>query len=402
MRCPICRHNGGEDLIKLNCGNFDRSPLYRSANIVLCQSCGHIYNKLNKADISGLSDYYNYEYSPNNLSSTNFGGDRPGSADLASLKRYRNLYALIKPYLQSHMKILDGGCATGGFLDFLNGVGMNNLYGIDFSKKYIKVAIKNNHKVKFGNVEKIPFGDKYFNLVVMDQVLEHLVNPKRAFVEAKRVLSTNGGLLCISVPDASRYKEKRFFDFYWFLLREHIQHFDIWHLKLLGLLNGFEMIDYSKTESPMMSNKMILPALNVVFRLKSVSNIKKNTNDEGKFKLHTKIESYINQEFKSTESKIKTIKQLSVENKPLYVYGMSREFLYLYELGLKKCNIASLIDDTPFKQKKLKVDGRKIYGSSVLSKAPKNSVILITAFAHTPKMKENLKRIDYQGKIISL
>ena len=56
---------------------------------------------------------------------------------------------------------------------------------------------------------------------------------RRFFREAKRVLADDG-YLCIGIPDASRYDKMYFFDFFWFLIREHIQHFDIEHLKLLA------------------------------------------------------------------------------------------------------------------------------------------------------------------------
>ena len=112
----------------------------------------------------------------------------------------------------------------------------------------------------------IPLDDNAIDLIVMDQVLEHVVDLRKAFKEASRVLDRDG-VLCISVPDASRYNEKYLFDFYWFLLREHVQHFDIEHLKLLAIQEGFELVTHSQYETKLVSDKMILPVLTVVFRL---------------------------------------------------------------------------------------------------------------------------------------
>lgn len=399
MKCPICKSGDKDEIFELNCGNFDGSFLYKNARIISCKECGHIYNKLNAVQYDGLYKYYNQEYSSNNLSSKSYGGDRPGSNDSFSLRRYKNLYKLLKKYIKINYRILDGGCATGGFMNFLSQSGFNNLFGIDFSRKYIDVAKKQGLKVKLGSVENIPYKSNSFDLVVIDQVLEHLINPSRTFSEAKKVLSPEG-LLCISVPDAARYKKNRFFDFYWFLLREHIQHFDLSHLKLLGRLNGFELVDYSREESPMMSSKMVLPALNVLFRSQTKVVVPQKIPRD--FSLKNKILSYVNQELKiSNKHKIK-LHRLALSKESVCAYGIGREFFYLYELALKKCNINKLIDDTPFKQEKLKVDGRKIYGSSVLKNSSTNENVLVTAFAHIPKLKANLKKLGYRGKFINL
>jgi len=99
----------------------------------------------------------------------------------------------------------------GGFLDYLHVKGIKSLSGIDPTKKYVNYAKqKGNYTIKLGSAESIPFEDNRFDLLVMDQVLEHLLEPRKAFQEAKRVL-VDGGLFCIGVPDASRYDKTYFF-----------------------------------------------------------------------------------------------------------------------------------------------------------------------------------------------
>lgn len=400
MKCPICASRNQESIFSLNAGNFDTSRLYQTIVVVSCKECGHVFNKLRPKDINQLSEFYNQEYAPSNVSSKHLAGDRPGSTDSLSRARYKNLLQFMKPYVRTDSRILDGGCAAGGFLQFLTKKGFSKLYGIDISSVYAKTAARLTRAiVKQGSVESIPFGVHSFDCIVVDQVLEHLINPGVVFAEARRTLAPDG-LLCISVPDAARYEEDYFFDYYWFLLREHVQHFDLQHLQMLAAQYGFELVAHSATKSPMMSRDMILPALNVVFRVRS-TNVRAPAGRE-RYLLRRQLHSYIASNDKRHAQKVRALQQLAQMQAPLYVYGMSREFLYLYEAGLKKCKIAALVDDTPFKQKNYTVGGKPIRNRSILARASSDALVLITSFAHIAQMKRNLKEISYAGKVVSL
>lgn len=401
VNCPICNSNKAMNMLDLNCGNLDNSFLYQSVKINACIECGHIYNRLSPDEIERLINYYNEEYAPSNLSSTDKIGDRPGSNNLFTHRRYAKLYSLVSSYVNKDSKVLDVGCAMGGFLGYLHKQGLPNLYGIDLIEDYVSYAKKKgDYNIKLGSAESIPFDDNSFDLLVMDQVLEHLVEPIKAFREAKRVL-VEGGLLYIAVPDASRYDEMYFFDFYWFIMKEHIQHFDVDHLKLLAGMEGFELVNFSKSETFMMSEKMILPNLMGIFRLTDKTSRLNITEDC--FKLKEEIEQYIANEFEKLNKKREIINDLVVSQKPIYIWGIGREFLYLYEsVGLKKCNIIGLIDASPYKQNNFTVDGKKIMDKSILEKAPPNSALIITAIAHTEQIKSTLLEIGYSGQLVEV
>lgn len=402
INCPICGCKNAESLLTLDCGNFDHSTLYSTLNIKACQECGHVYNRLSSKEIDGLIKYYNEEYASINIGSINKIGDRPGSSDKNTMERYNQLYKLVSKYITKDSKVLDIGCAMGGFLDYLNLKGLKNLAGIDLIAKYVEYAKSNGNQknIKTGSAESIPFADKTFNLVVMDQVMEHLIDPVQAFREARRVLA-DGGLLCLGIPDALRYNKMYFFDFFWFLLREHIQHFDIEHLKLLAATEGFELLDYSESEIAMMGENMVLPNLNIIFRLTGAKNkldITKNC-----FNLKKEVKQYIEDDFIKLNKKIKIINELTLSKKPLYVWGIGREFLYLYEAaGLKKCNIAALIDANSYKQNNCSVDGVKIADTAVLKNAAADSVLLISAIAHVESIKKIASDIGYKQQVLNI
>ena len=90
-----------------------------------------------------------------------------------------------------------------------------------------------------------------------------------------------------------------------------------------------------------------------------------------------------------------------IANESIYVYGLGREFLYLYNnTDLFRCRIAGLIDDTPHKQKYFTLSGKSIFGSEVLSNS--SASVLITAVAHAEKLKARLDRIGFLGKVYEL
>jgi ubiquinone/menaquinone biosynthesis C-methylase UbiE/glycosyltransferase involved in cell wall biosynthesis len=401
LACPCCQFEDSEELLKLNCGNIDGSTLYSTLKLRVCLRCGHAYNDLAPEEISGLEEYYNIEYAPANLNSVVTGGDRPGSADLLTIGRYDNLFRMLSAHVSHDDNILDVGCALGGFLDYLRQKGFTKLFGVDSTPTYVHHAKESmQFTIKFGNAEKLPFTENMFKVAVIEQVLEHLVHPAKAFREAFRVLK-DGGLFCIGVPDASRYAEYNFFDFYWVLLREHIQHFDIENLSLLAKREGFELVEYIRNDHAIMSSKMIMPNLCALFRKCDSSPTKKYQEIPTKA-LHELLKNYAKQESSRLEDKQRVFKILAEGNRPVYVWGIGREFLYLYEAaGLKKCNIAGLIDMNPSRQGS-SIDGICVGSPDQLCKAGPNATVLITAFAHTDSIRMSLKDYGFSGDILVL
>jgi ubiquinone/menaquinone biosynthesis C-methylase UbiE len=62
-------------------------------------------------------------------------------------------------------------------------------------------SIKN---IWFGDVHNLPFPDNSFTLITANMVVEHLVNPCRAFAEIHRVLAP-GGLFLFHTPNVNGY-----------------------------------------------------------------------------------------------------------------------------------------------------------------------------------------------------
>ncbi len=117
------------------------------------------------------------------------------------------IFSLIKPELNTAVKILDFGAGQGYMSQRLGSEAearghdpANCIYPCEIVPeefKYDKVVCK-----KIGTDSVIPFEDNFFDVVYAIEVLEHTFRPYDFMKEAYRVLKSNGTLI-ISVPNVS-------------------------------------------------------------------------------------------------------------------------------------------------------------------------------------------------------
>jgi len=93
-------------------------------------------------------------------------------------------------------RVLDVGCGKGFLVKALKEIGVD-AYGIDISK-YALTSPGLAYLV-LGSAESLPFKDSSFDLVTSLEVVEHLENPEKFFIEAKRILKPKG-ILFITTP----------------------------------------------------------------------------------------------------------------------------------------------------------------------------------------------------------
>ncbi|RZB30146.1 MAG: hypothetical protein SRB1_02426 [Desulfobacteraceae bacterium Eth-SRB1] len=154
------------------------------------------------------------------------------------------------------ISLLDIGCGNGenavrvsNSLD----IDINNVYGVDFDEVKLITARQIFNVIKL-DLERgeLPFKEDIFDLVICDQVLEHLKNYRKVIDEAVRV-TRKGGYILIDIPNLAHLINR-------FLLLfgqqpmcivldgPHIHGFT--HkafIKLLNSLNGVKLIDSTGT-----------------------------------------------------------------------------------------------------------------------------------------------------------
>ncbi len=103
----------------------------------------------------------------------------------------QKIYEIIKSNSTQSLKILDIGCGNCQMLDKLKELG-HQVYGLDLSPLRVLKNRKRLKNIEFGYAEEIPFEDDFFDIVIAQEVLEHVFDLKKALSEIKRVLKTNG------------------------------------------------------------------------------------------------------------------------------------------------------------------------------------------------------------------
>ncbi|MBU4268220.1 MAG: class I SAM-dependent methyltransferase [Acidobacteria bacterium] len=135
-------------------------------------------------------------------------------------------------------KILDAGCASGEYVDFLLPRGYD-AYGVDlFPAKTWQGP--NRERFSVGDIRHLPYRDGEFDTVLLMEVLEHVPDAEAALREIHRVSRKN---LILSVPDAQidpLFSEAGLAFHHW-VDRSHIQFFNQEDLQNLLEKNGFSL-----------------------------------------------------------------------------------------------------------------------------------------------------------------
>ena len=393
INCPICKsYLIKKNIINLKCDSFDESKLYKKIKVNYCKQCSHIFNDISSKKYNNIKLYYQKEYANINLRNNSHKVKEKNFKNSYNQKNNKNLYNFIKnkTNFSNKIHILDLSCGTGSFLKFLKK--KNNLlqlHGNEPIKKYY-LQLK---KIKYIKSSKFEF-EKYssclkFDIIILDQALEHIKKIQIVKLKIKKYLKDNGSLI-IGVPDSSRYYKYNFFPFYWFIMREHIHHFN--KMSVLKLFSDFQFIKSKKTEYFIFENNIKMPNEYFLFKKKVKIN-KKNDN-----KLLFKKKLFFDKQLKYIKSSKKNLKKIKkklfsqINSKNfLFIYGLGREFFFLFQYISKISKNYIFIDNNKFKNC-LFFKRQKLYNfNSVLSKFQIKQ-IFISSYVHKKNIQNSLKK----------
>lgn len=124
-------------------------------------------------------------------------------------------------------RLLDLGCGSGFFIGELQREGYSDAYGVDPSPEAVAFGqAQGVRNLVEGHIERTPFSDEYFDVVVCMDVLEHLVDDQKGLSEIARVLKP-GGVCIVTVPA---------YMFLWGVQDEVAHHFRRYTLRTLATL----------------------------------------------------------------------------------------------------------------------------------------------------------------------
>ncbi len=142
-----------------------------------------------------------------------------------------------------HGRMLDIGCGPGFFLDEAKRQDWEAT-GLDLSawaKKYSKE--KFNIDVFQGTLNEAVFPERSFDVVVMNDVIEHVEDPKALLIEIRRILKNNG-LLCVSTPDIDSFLSRFLRARWWGINKYHLFYFSRKTIERFFEAVGFKRVRY--------------------------------------------------------------------------------------------------------------------------------------------------------------
>lgn len=107
------------------------------------------------------------------------------------------LYPRLSRWLRG--RVLDVGCGIGDFLRFRPGT-----VGVDINPGTVAFCKEQGLPARTMEPDQLPFGEREFDGVMLDNVLEHIENPRPLLDEIARVV-VPGGRLIVGVPGRRGY-----------------------------------------------------------------------------------------------------------------------------------------------------------------------------------------------------
>lgn len=247
--CPVCKSTNVKELYH---NITDKLDINNSFSVLSCKDCTHAFTSP-VPDSNYLIDYYSDKYYSYNIDISANNKKLKFKIKRWLYKSSNNnlIYRLIAkpiirqtaifPKYKSNGKLLDIGCGNGAFLSFMKEIGWNT-FGIEISQKAVDIASLNGHNIFTGNLLDAKYPDNYFDVITLNNVLEHLSNPTTEIEEINRILKPKGELI-ICVPNFSSFSS-RIFKNNWLglIVPEHLQHFTHKSLELSLNNNGFNNI----------------------------------------------------------------------------------------------------------------------------------------------------------------
>lgn len=108
---------------------------------------------------------------------------------------------------QDAKKIIDIGCGEAVFTEAIKNNLNAEVWGLEINEKAAEIARQKLDKVLIGDINALisDLPDGYFDCVIFNDVLEHLVDPYEVLLKIKPKLSSNG-IVVSSIPNIRHYK----------------------------------------------------------------------------------------------------------------------------------------------------------------------------------------------------
>lgn len=156
-------------------------------------------------------------------------------------------------YLPDNARVLDIGCGDGHLLGQLRDghTAPLRLEGVEFSERTAAAAENNGFRVYRGRIEDVALPADSFDLIIMNQLIEHVREP-RAVLERVRAALRPGGHLFLETPNIDSADARLFRRRYWggYHIPRHFHLFDTSGLERLVVSAGLEPVTHQPLVCP--------------------------------------------------------------------------------------------------------------------------------------------------------
>lgn len=223
MHCPVCQGEAFVPGVEIFDDRYGEPNRYQ---LVRCAACGHVATapRLRELDLPALYGTY---YPRKNIDADDVAREAAiATHAFAGLVRWWNGTDNQGQYsVHADEVMLDVGCGSGISLLEAKALGAT-AFGIEADPNVKPIAAALGLTIHFGSLQDRPFPEQSFDLIVMNQVIEHLPDPDLALRTLCERLTPNGRMVLVFPNTASLWRRlsgNRWINWH---IPYHLHHFD--------------------------------------------------------------------------------------------------------------------------------------------------------------------------------
>lgn len=244
--CPVCESAFFVFRNEIFDDRYGEPNLYKLA---CCTACGHMatYPRLHESDLPSL--YGNF-YPRKNINADDVAHEASKvKHGFAGLVRWWNGTDNQGQYsVRAGETMLDVGCGSGTSLLEVKALGAT-AFGIEADPNVKPIAATLGLNIHFGNLQDRPFPEMAFDLIVMNQVIEHLPDPDEGLCELKARLTPKGRMVLVFPNTSSLWRRLSGTRWINWHIPYHLHHFDYQHFEKMAQRLGLKVVR-SRTITP--------------------------------------------------------------------------------------------------------------------------------------------------------
>jgi len=237
VSCNLCQGSDFEFLFKAKEKELNTGEYF---NLVKCKSCGLVFVNP-RPDEKEMKKYFLRNMWPR------IGKNiQPEKATVSGENWKKVMGFRARPILKYRKrgKILDFGCGEGYFLKYMAEIGWE-VFGLEPEEKAARYArdILGLNDISTLPLEGNRYPEKFFDVINLNHVLEHLYNPSDILKRLKSILKDDG-LLVITVPNFGGFEAKLFKgDWFALMVPSHLYQFAPLTLKGIAERQNYRVLE---------------------------------------------------------------------------------------------------------------------------------------------------------------